>query len=288
MHPPVHLFAYSLRFQSPKVRLWFFGCIICVLLGILSFLDNNSKYRLNSFVAETREVFFHFLNPIQQTFTNIFKNIDEHSQKFVRLQNALKENERLHQEIITLTNDNLRAEQALAENKILRDLLHAEGSTLPSPQAVLPVYATIYNSSKNSLIAGTSQTTLIKQDQSVLVDGILLGRTNTPALGIVRITHIFDTSSRIPVRGLTSGAEAILAGNGTTTLTFLHRPVNAVFTQDEILVTSSAGGVYWANIPVGKVIETGPGEQSIKSLLPETTPKWVQVLPRLQTPSTDQ
>jgi cell shape-determining protein MreC len=288
MHAPVHLFAYSLRFQSPKVRLWFVGCILCVALASVSFLDNNSQHRANSFISETKEVFFHLLNPVRQTLSNVFQSFDEKSQKFFQIQNALENNALLHQQIIALKNENLRAEQVFAENKILRELLHVEGSALPPPQAVLPVYATLYSTSKNSLVVGTSESTSINKNQAVIVDGILLGRTNAPALGIVRITHVFDASSRIPVRGLNSGAEAILAGNGTNMLTFLHRPVNAVFTPGETLVTSSAGGVYWANIPVGTVVETAPREQSVKSLLPETMPKWVQVLPRLQIPSTDQ
>ncbi|TPE53937.1 rod shape-determining protein MreC [Amaricoccus solimangrovi] len=101
-------------------------------------------------------------------------------------------------------------------------------------------------------------------DGAAAVDGLgLVGRVAGVAERSARVLLLTDSSSRVPVTILPSGGRAILSGDmtGAPVLDFLDQ-AEAIHPGDRV-VTSGDGGIFPADVLVGRVTRTADGRPRV-------------------------
>jgi rod shape-determining protein MreC len=178
-----------------------------------------------------------------------------------------------HQKLI---NQNQELSEKLAEHdalkmqyKILKqeyNLLLSSNNINIAPENVSHIYRVSgvrFTSYSENLYVNITDSVLPKTNSYVfgvhgVVGRVVVDTTHNPVVMLIT-----DSRSRIPVRHLESGEQAILSGVGNNKLRLIHdgsgnstpgaRAYKKVEVGD-IYVTSSFGNIYPDNIPVGKVI----------------------------------
>ncbi|MFQ8433384.1 rod shape-determining protein MreC [Amaricoccus sp. W119] len=122
-------------------------------------------------------------------------------------------------------------------------------------------------------------------DGAAAVDGLgLVGRVAGVADRSARVLLLSDSSSRVPVTILPSGARAILSGDMTAApvLEFLDQ-ADEIRPGDRV-VTSGDGGLFPADVLVGQVTVTPDGRQRVRLAADYTGLAFVRLLRRAPAP----
>ena len=122
------------------------------------------------------------------------------------------------------------------------------------------------------LITASPPNVTIKKDDVAVNEKGLIGRVSEASSRLIRIMLITDMASRVPVKILETGENAMIIGNGTATMSLKHLQSREMITNNykhppkigDIVVTSGIGGIYPADIPVGMINAIKDEEISVK------------------------
>lgn len=111
------------------------------------------------------------------------------------------------------------------------------------------------------LITSTTKNAPIYKDNVAVAAKGLVGRVIESSNRILRIMLITDIASRVPVKILDTGENAIVVGNGTQTMSLEYLQSNELLKNNykrppkegDVLVTSGVGGIFPPDIMVGSI-----------------------------------
>ncbi len=198
---------------------------------------------------------------------------------FGELMQAHQENQHLKAQLASLQQWQALAEQLSLENQQLKKILKS-----PELQKAAVVTARVMtnplaHSTHNVLINAGSKDGVAKNQPVITRDGIV-GRISEVGQHYARVMLITDINSRIPVREVISGQQAIISGQLSGTVKIPHVADETKFKPGQKLFTSGKGGIFPANLPVGVTVQSS--NTNSLELLPYV--QWnqldlVQVLP---------
>lgn len=166
---------------------------------------------------------------------------------------AASQNATLRQELAVARRKLAAARVVAFENRRLRGLLHVVDGAQPPVTAARITGSTLASGRRYAtLTAGRVHG--VRPGQPVRSADGLVGRVADAGAFTARVMLLTDASSVVPVRILRGNIAALAAGRGDGTIEI--RPLGAgnnPFRRGDLAVTSGAGGVYPANVPVAVV-----------------------------------
>jgi rod shape-determining protein MreC len=118
----------------------------------------------------------------------------------------------------------------------------------------------------------------VSKGNAVMSGRGLIGRVTEVGERSARVLLITDLNSRIPVVVQNTRTHAILAGKNTGLLRLERLPIDSSLTVGQRIVTSGDGGQLPPDIPIGTVVEVGPGGVVVQPLADIETVTYVQVI----------
>lgn len=165
----------------------------------------------------------------------------------------------VHAENVRLREENARLLrwQHAAEALALRDReLEAELHWMPSPPArfvTAPIVADTGGLYAHAVLVALQQGHTVQKGDVALDGGGLVGRVTEVGARSARVLLITDLNSRVPVMLTDSHAPAMMVGTNASMPKLTFWPQGVVPKEGERVVTSAAGGVFPADLPVGTV-----------------------------------
>jgi len=161
--------------------------------------------------------------------------------------------DKLRRELAQARSDLAESQAVKAENRRLKRLL-AIAETGPEPVAVTQLISSSAASSRRFAMISLGRRHGVANGMPVRSHLGLVGRVLQAGAGSARVLLLTDTQSLVPVRRAKDDVAAFAQGRGDGTLVvrLISLGVNPLKTGD-VLVTSGAGGLFRAGIPVAVV-----------------------------------
>jgi rod shape-determining protein MreC len=228
-------------------------------------------------VERVRTTVMDVVAPVLDVISRPAQALNNATEQVSRLIFVYRENDRLREE-----NDRLRSWQATArrletENAAFRALLRAR----PEP-GVTYVSGRVVGDSGGpwvrTVALNAGEVDGVRKGSAVVTGDGLVGRVVESGERSSRILLLTDLNSRVPVVVESSRYRAILEGDNTDTL-----KLSFVIPADEIkvgdrIVTSGAGGLYPAGLPIGDVTAIKDGTALVTPLVRFDRLEYVRVL----------
>ncbi len=136
------------------------------------------------------------------------------------------------------------------------------------------------------LITAAPKDITIKKDDIAVCEKGLVGRVTESSNRILRVMLITDMASRVPIKVLETGENAIIVGNGTSMMFLEHLQSREMITNSykrppevgDVLVTSGVGEIFPPDIPVGIVTAIKDEEITVKPFVIFHTSEIVSIL----------
>lgn len=223
------------------------------------------KHSINSKVIESTETW--------RTWQDWLVSWNKMHEQNIDLKNTIKLNKEWQLEALKLR----------IENKNLQKLLNFKETNKSSLTKVIGLGRIIsYGTRKypfSAVLSMSNSNQIIKLNSILLQGGSLAGRAIESGNGWVRLLHVIDSSSHIPVETQRSGDRAILTGNNSPKpyleyLTEFHQIVSG-----DIILTSGHGGIFPAGIPVGTVQKNKNGQYQVIPFASYHSIGWLRIIP---------
>ncbi|MCI0508573.1 rod shape-determining protein MreC [Chromohalobacter marismortui] len=173
----------------------------------------------------------------------------------------VEENQRLRQQLLTLSHRVQRMANLTAENVRLRELLNA------APRDEVP-YITADLLSLDSdpftqqMVIGRGRRDGVYVGQPVMDASGLVGQVIAVSAYTSRVLMVSDANNAVPVQVNRSGQRFIVQGTGEVdTLSVLNVPATADIRQGDLLTTSGLGGRFPEGYPVAEVTRVDRDDQ---------------------------
>ena len=152
--------------------------------------------------------------------------------------------------------------------------------------AAVRVYGSPIGFYDAQLITSCPDNIVMKKDDIAVSEKGLVGRVVETSSRILRIMLITDMASRVPIKILETGENAIAVGNGTSIMTLEHLQSREMVTNSyrrpteigDVLITSGVGGIFPPDIMVGIVTAIKDEEISVKPFVTFHTLEIVSIL----------
>ena len=223
----------------------------------------------------TTNRFFH-------TFFESFYDIKNWFLSRSTLNERLKKLEEIESELVQV-----KLELATSQ-KILKQLEPLVNFQMPNSfnRVSVRVYGSPIGFYDAQFITAAPSSIAIKKDDIAIAEKGLVGRVTDSSDRILRIMLITDMASRVPVKVLDTGENAIIVGNGTSTMLLEYLQSREMITNSykrppevgDILVTSGVGEIFPADIPVGVVTAIKDEEITVKPFVTFHTTEIVSIL----------
>ncbi|GAB2796283.1 hypothetical protein GCM10027040_23420 [Halomonas shantousis] len=166
----------------------------------------------------------------------------------------VEENQRLREQLLTLSHRAQRMASLTAENVRLRELLHAaERGDVPYITAELLALDSDPFTQQMVIDRGYRDGAYI--GQPVMDASGLIGQITAVSAYTSRVLMVADASHAVPVQINRNGLRFIVQGTGKfDTLNVLHVPATADIREGDLLVTSGLGERFPQGYPVAKVV----------------------------------
>ncbi len=220
------------------------------------FLEANGRFRLSFHGATDRFI------ELKQFMLN--------GQQLLEQQRRLEiENSELRQKLVSLA-------YIQQENEGLRRTLTLLPD-LPQKMLTVPVLSSPLKGWNHFFLIAGGSSSGIRKGQPVFSPYGIVGQVHEVSEHAARVMPLTHRDSRIPVKGLSSQIEAILAGNGSAHPFLIYLQENRPLDVSEILVTSRHGGKFPPGHRVGHLAYTPEGGLSIHTYIPWHRLEFVQV-----------
>jgi rod shape-determining protein MreC len=164
-----------------------------------------------------------------------------------------------------------------AQNKSLQDLLNLKADpalTFVTTRVVSDPGGSFVKSVLLPVGGGDN----VAKGNAVMSGRGLIGRITEVGARSSRVLLVTDLNSRIPVIVQNTRTHAILAGKNADTLRLERLPIDSSLTVGQRIVTSGDGGQLPPDIPIGTIIEVGPGGIVVQPLADMNALTYVQVI----------
>lgn len=240
-------------FRKPKLagRLLTLGAVALVVGMFAVFNTPYIAEGLNSLFGE-------LIGPVLNVNAQVRASITDHLTTFGEKRHLQEENKRLKLALQKTQLNQTMLKQQLDTLVDLKDYLSVlEG--FPQPIMTVNLLGALPTTAVEAAIIKIPTGKTVLKDTFALNAHGLMGRIVGVGTTHAKLQLLTHTRSRVPVKTLTSGHNAILTGQGADhlpTLEFVHAsstPAAALkdLEEGEEIVTSGEGGVFLANIPVG-------------------------------------
>lgn len=225
------------------------GALIVILVSLVFvFLERNNGNILKS----VRGTIHSLSLPIVQTAYSPFQYmgaIVTDAQSLVGLRSVLAELQRNYQEALAWK---VRSQQLLAENHFLRQQLNYKPAGMLDFITGRVIFTTGHPHQRSMIInVGTSHG--VAKNDPVVAGGVVVGRIIETDKNSSRVLLIHDSSLRIPVITKESQIQGIVVGYSLSELKLMHVINPDKIKIGEAIYTTGRGGLYAANLYVGKV-----------------------------------
>ncbi len=169
-----------------------------------------------------------------------------------------EQNEALRRQVADLELWRAQARRLTAENEQLRELLRV----VPDGHRRLVTARVIADSGGafvQSMLLNVGEADGLRRGLAVTNEDGLVGRIVEIGNRSARILLVIDRNSRIPVIVERTRSRGILAGDNSGRPRLDHLPVDPDIAVGDRIVTSGHDGVLPPGVPVGEVVEVGPG-----------------------------
>ncbi|MGL5784849.1 MAG: rod shape-determining protein MreC [Alphaproteobacteria bacterium] len=199
-----------------------------------------------------------------------FKQFILNGQKILEKQRRLElENSELRQKLVSLAH-------IQQENEGLRKTLTVL-SDFPQKMLTVSVLSSPLKGWNHFFLIAGGSSSGIQKGQPVFSPYGIVGQIHEVSEHTARVMPLTHRDFRIPVRGLSSQIEAILAGNGSAHPFLIYLQENRPLDVSEILVTSRHGGKFPPGHRVGHLAYTSEGGLSIHTYIQWHRLEFVQV-----------
>lgn len=206
----------------------------------------------------------HFLHSFCEPFSDIKNWFSSRS----TLNQRLKKLEEVEAELVQAKLELATSQKMLKQLESLTNFQAPKGFS----RATVRVYGSPIGFYDAQLITAAPDSVVIKKDDIAVNEKGLVGRVIESSNRILRIMLITDMASRVPVKILETGENAIIVGNGTSTMLLEHLQSREMITNNykrppevgDVLVTSGVGEIFPPDILVGVVAAIKDEEITVK------------------------
>lgn len=199
-------------------------------------------------------------------------------ESFYAIKNWVSSRSALHERLKKIEETEAELVQVKLElttsQKLLKQLEPLTNFKTPSGfnRVTVRVYGSPIGFYDAQLITEAPENITIKKDDIAINEKGLVGRVTESSNRILRIMLITDMASRVPIKVLETGENAIIVGNGTSTMLLEHLQSREMITNSykrppevgDVLVTSGIGEIFPPDIPVGVVAAIKDEEITVK------------------------
>lgn len=224
--------------------------VLPVLVVVLAVLGGNNPLSnaVNTVMTPVSSGVYNITTPVRKFFDRIINAGDYE-----------KEIENLKSEIITLKVANKTREDYIAENKRLKELLDLKESKADFDTVSARVVSYEPDSWYDTVMLDKGTSSGIGVNDAVITPLGLVGKVTEAGTNWARVSTVINTANSIGVKlsrtgdiGVVSG-DATLSGEQNCRLEYLSNDKNLI--KGDILLSSGLGGLYPADLPLGKVVE---------------------------------
>ncbi|MEQ7870842.1 rod shape-determining protein MreC [Chromohalobacter salexigens] len=223
-----------------------------LLCAVLAFTLMFAEHRL-SFMEDVRAQLTTVVAPVQWAVSLPSEGLAWAALVFSDQRALVEENQRLRQQLLTLSHRVQRMANLTAENVRLRELLNA------APREDVP-YITAELLSLDSdpftqqMVIGRGRRDGVYVGQPVMDASGLIGQVVAVSAYTSRVLMIADANHAVPVQINRTGRRFIVQGTGKLdTLSVLNVPATADIREGDLLTTSGLGGRFPEGYPVAEV-----------------------------------
>lgn len=231
-----------------------------LLCAVAAFTLMFADHRL-PFMDDVRAQLSTVVAPVQWAVSLPSKGLSWAALVFSDQRALVEENQRLRQQLLTLSHRVQRMANLTAENVRLRELLNA------APRDEVP-YITADLLSLDSdpftqqMVIGRGHRDGVYVGQPVMDASGLVGQVIAVSAYTSRVLMVSDANNAVPVQVNRSGQRFIVQGTGKIdTLSVLNVPATADIKQGDLLTTSGLGGRFPEGYPVAEVTQVDRDDQ---------------------------
>lgn len=239
-----------------KNKLFIFLVIALVILGGLAAFTAGNR----AAVTWMEDAINTVAQPIQRFSVRASNSIIDFFERVFKTSDADRENEQLkvriaQYEIMENELNNLRQ-----ENQRLKELLDYADTVEEYERVTAPVIGRSQGIWFNQFTVGAGRNQGVEEDMAVINGAGLVGRVTSVSANTCKVTAIIDSTSDVSVivertrdYGFVRGL--LEAGGGDDTMELYFLPMGNDLVPGDVLVTSSADGVFPRGLSVGSVLE---------------------------------
>lgn len=238
------------KFTLPGKYLLMILTGLCVLLMIITF-------RTDLFEGPLRNIAGYVVVPFQKGIASVGGYLHDRAEEMARLQDVLEENQRLQEEVDTLTLENAQLQQDRYELESLRELYAIDEATSDYEKTGARVIASDATNWFYSFTIDKGSEDGIEVDMNVIAGGGLVGRVVSVGSNYARVQSIIADNSNVYGTVLTTSHNLLVSGDlqsvmsdGVIRFEQLSDQENQVQTGDKV-VTSAISSIYLPGIPIG-------------------------------------
>lgn len=196
--------------------------------------------------------------PFQQGISRAGEWLSRRSDELVQIRELLDENERLKEEVASLTEQNTLLQQDKYELNELRELIELDEQYGEYEKVGARIISRDSGNWYSSFIIDKGSDDGLSEDMNVIAGGGLVGRITATGPNWSRVTAIISDNSNVSAMTLATGDNLIVSGDlqmmseGVITFSKLVDSKNVVVEGDKI-VTSDISDKYLPNILIGYI-----------------------------------
>lgn len=223
--------------------------VTCAVLSGMAYFGNNPVQRaLYTVISPVFNGIYSVVTPVRQFVTSIKE-----------AGNYEKEIKSLKEQVNALSIENKSREDYINENKRLKELLDLKDTTMAAYNTVTArVVSYEPNSWYDTVMLGKGKNDGISVDDIVITSLGVVGRVTDCGSNWSKVSTIINSSNSVGIKLSRTGDVGVLSGDASLAqdkyakLEYLSNDKNLI--KGDILVTSGLGGVYPANLTIGKII----------------------------------
>lgn len=223
--------------------------VACAVLSGMAYFGNNPVQRaLYTVISPVFNGIYGLVTPVRQFAQNI-KDADNYE----------KEIKSLKEQVNALSIENKTREDYINENKRLKELLDLKDNTMAAYNTVTArVVSYEPNSWYDTVMLGKGKKDGIDVNDIVITSLGVVGRVTDCGSNWSKVSTIINSANSVGVKLSRTGDVGVLSGDAglaqdkNAKLEYLSNDKNLI--KGDILVTSGLGGVYPADLTIGKII----------------------------------
>ena len=262
-------FRRSFRKRALKKLIPFVGICACILLILLGMQTPHVASMVEGALLEVIGASISLWQQTEQAFNDFMRSFDANKTQH-QLAALQKENQLLRQKILYLSSVSLENKALQSVLQMVKPLGNQKFCTASLITKANPVGNLMF------LISAGSQNG-IRKNQPVVSGQYIVGRIDAVSPHFSRVMPACHQDFRIPVIGLKTRTQGMIAGNGTAHPNLTYIRDDQLPQTEEIFVSSPEGGAFPSHLLVGKTLADHQ-KRSIQLFVHWKTLENVQVL----------